>query len=76
MNLSNTIEELKCTASGLRLPDLRRVISNLKPDRVAVAVADAIKGDKSTVVLPTRAIFTYLPFQGLTRTVSQLLTPS
>src|SRR5438128_544380 len=33
MNLSNTIEELKCTAKDLLLPDLRRVISNLKPDR-------------------------------------------
>jgi short-subunit dehydrogenase len=52
------------------------LVANLKPERVAVAVADAIKGDKATVVLPTRAIFTYLPFQGLTRTVSQLLTPS
>src|SRR5215831_17769982 len=33
MNLSNTIEELKCTAKELRLPDLRRVISNLKLER-------------------------------------------
>ncbi len=33
MNLSNTIEELKHTAKELRLPDLRRLISNLKPDR-------------------------------------------
>jgi cysteine dioxygenase len=33
MNLSNTIEELKCTAKNLLLPDLRRVISNLKPER-------------------------------------------
>lgn len=33
MNLSNTIEELKYTAKELRLPDLRRVISNLKADR-------------------------------------------
>src|SRR4029077_6063209 len=33
MNLSHTIEELKCTAKDLLLPDLRRVISNLKPDR-------------------------------------------
>jgi cysteine dioxygenase len=32
MNLFNTIEELKCTAKDLRLPDLRRVISNLKPE--------------------------------------------
>ena len=32
MNLSNTIEELKCTAKDLLLPDLRRVISNLNPD--------------------------------------------
>ena len=51
-------------------------VANLKPERVAVAVADAIKHDKATVVLPTRAIFTYLPFQGMTRTVSQWLTPS
>jgi cysteine dioxygenase len=33
MNLSDTLAELKCTANGLLLPDLRRVISNLKPDR-------------------------------------------
>src|SRR5215510_10942303 len=33
MNLADTIEELKQAAKGLRLPDLRRVISNLKPDR-------------------------------------------
>ena len=33
MNLFNTIEELKCTAKDLRLPDLRRVMSNLKPER-------------------------------------------
>jgi cysteine dioxygenase len=36
MNLFNTIEELKHTARELRLPDLRRVISNLKPDRSEV----------------------------------------
>ena len=52
------------------------LVANLRPERVAVAVADAIERDKEVVVLPTRAIFTYLPFQGLTRTVSQLLTPS
>src|SRR5438094_1902212 len=32
MNLVNTIEELKKTAKELRLPDLRRLISNLKPE--------------------------------------------
>ena len=33
MDLFNTIEELKYTARELKLPDLRRVISNLKADR-------------------------------------------
>ena len=32
MNLADTIDELKRTAKGLRLADLRRVISSLKPD--------------------------------------------
>ena len=33
MNLLNTIEELKRTARGMRLPDLRRLISDLKAAR-------------------------------------------
>jgi cysteine dioxygenase len=33
MNLLNTIEELKHTARGMRLPDLRRLISDLKAER-------------------------------------------
>jgi cysteine dioxygenase len=33
MNLFNTIEELKLKARDLRLPDLRRVISNLRPEQ-------------------------------------------
>jgi cysteine dioxygenase len=33
MNLADTIEELKNTARDLRLPDLRRVISNLQLER-------------------------------------------
>ena len=55
MNLFNTIEELKCTAKDLRLPDLRRVISNLKPDRddpTAVGTsefADAVIGQLAAV---------------------------
>ncbi len=52
------------------------LVANLRPERVAVAVGRAIEAEKAVVVLPTRAVFTYLPFQGLTRTVSQLLTPS
>jgi hypothetical protein len=52
------------------------LVANLRPERVAIAVGEAIEREKEVVVLPTRAIFTYLPFQGLTRTVSQLLTPS
>ena len=52
------------------------LVANLRPERVAVAVGQAIEREKEVVVLPTRAIFTYLPFQGLTRTVSNLLTPS
>jgi short-subunit dehydrogenase len=52
------------------------LVANLRPERVAVAVARAIEGDKEVVVLPTRAVFTYLPFQGWTRAISQLLTPS
>jgi len=52
------------------------LVANLRPERVAVAVGRAIEGEKEVVVLPTRAVFTYLPFQGLTRAVSQLLTPS
>ena len=32
MNLVDTIEELKRTAKELRLPDLRKLILNLKPD--------------------------------------------
>ena len=32
MNLCNTIEQLKHTAGELRLPDLRRLISDLKPE--------------------------------------------
>jgi len=32
MNLVTTIEELKHTAKELRLPELRRLISNLKPE--------------------------------------------
>ena len=32
MNLFDTIEQLKQTAKELRLPDLRRVISDLKPE--------------------------------------------
>jgi 3-oxoacyl-[acyl-carrier protein] reductase len=51
------------------------LVANLRPERVSVAVADAIERDREVVVLPTRALFTYLPFQGLTRTVSQILTP-
>jgi short-subunit dehydrogenase len=52
------------------------LVANLRPERVAVAVGRAIESEKEVVVLPTRAVFTYLPFQGLTRAVSQLLTPS
>src|SRR4051812_34435637 len=33
MNLTNTIEELKHTARDMRLPDLRRVIAKLNPQR-------------------------------------------
>jgi len=51
------------------------LVSNLRPERVAIAVGEAIEHEKEVVVLPTRAIFTYLPFQGLTRAVSQILTP-
>lgn len=36
MNLASTIEELKHTAKDMRLPDLRRFISNLKPDPAEV----------------------------------------
>ena len=32
MNLAGTIEELKHTAKDLKLPDLRKLILNLKPD--------------------------------------------
>jgi len=52
------------------------LLVNLKPERVARAVARAIEREQEVVVLPTRAWFLYLPFQGLTRTVSQILTPS
>ena len=52
------------------------LVANLRPERVAVAVRRAIERESEVVVLPTRAIFTYLPFQGLTRAISQLLTPS
>src|ERR1044071_464057 len=33
MNLAAAIDELKHTAREMRLPELRRFISNLKPDR-------------------------------------------
>ena len=36
MNLVATIEELKHTAKEMRLPDLRRFISNLKPERTEI----------------------------------------
>lgn len=36
MNLAAAIEELRHTAKDLQLPDLRRYISNLKPDRTEV----------------------------------------
>src|SRR6266581_1468433 len=36
MNLSGTIEELKHTAQDLRLPDLRKLILNLKPEHSEV----------------------------------------
>jgi short-subunit dehydrogenase len=49
---------------------------NLRPERVARAVADAIVREQQVVVLPSRAWWTWLPFQGVTRAVSQLLTPS
>jgi 3-oxoacyl-[acyl-carrier protein] reductase len=49
---------------------------NLRPERVAVAVADAIVREQALVVLPTRTWWTWLPFQGVTRAISQLLTPS
>ncbi len=49
---------------------------NLKPERVAVAVADAIVREQPLVVLPTRAWWTWLPLQGVARAVSQILTPS
>ena len=49
---------------------------DLQPDRVAKAAVRAIEREDDVVVLPTRARLFFLPFQGLTRTVSQLLTPS
>src|SRR6266567_2852315 len=52
------------------------LLVNVKPPRVARAVVRAIEREQPVVVLPTRAWFLYLPFQGLTRTVSQILTPS
>ncbi len=52
------------------------LLVNLKPQRVARAVVRAIEREQPVVVLPRRAWFIYLPFQGLTRTVSQILTPS
>ena len=36
MNLVTTIEELKQTAREMRLPDLRKLISNLKPERAEI----------------------------------------
>jgi cysteine dioxygenase len=36
MNLAAAIEELKHTAKEMKLPDLRRFISNLKPERVEI----------------------------------------
>jgi short-subunit dehydrogenase len=52
------------------------LVANLRPERVAPAVVRAIEREREVLVLPRRAYFTYLPFQGLSRTVSQLLTPS
>jgi hypothetical protein len=52
------------------------LLVNLKPERVARAVVGAIEREQPVVVLPRRTWFLYLPFQGLTRTVSQILTPS
>ncbi len=49
---------------------------NLRPQRVAVAVADAIVREQPLVVLPTRAWWTWLPLQGVARALSQVLTPS
>jgi NAD(P)-dependent dehydrogenase (short-subunit alcohol dehydrogenase family) len=49
---------------------------NLKPERVSVAVADAIVRETPLVVLPTRAWWTWLPLQGVARALSQLMTPS
>ena len=37
MNLAGTIEELKHKAKDLQLPDLRKLIENLKPDRNEIA---------------------------------------
>lgn len=50
--------------------------ANLEPERVADAVVKAIEHQKSLVILPTRAWFVFMPFQGLTRAMSQFLTPS
>ena len=37
MNLSQALEELKYKAKELKLPDLRRLVSNLKPDKSEIA---------------------------------------
>ena len=58
--------------SGRRLG----MVANLPPERVASAVVRAIEQERNVVVLPTRAWFLFMPFQGLTRFVSQVLTPS
>jgi short-subunit dehydrogenase len=49
---------------------------NLRPERVAVAVADAIVHEQPLVVLPSRAWWTWLPLQGVARALSQVMTPS
>jgi 3-oxoacyl-[acyl-carrier protein] reductase len=53
-----------------------RLFVNLRPERVAFAVADAIVRERPLVVLPTRAWWTWLPLQGVARALSQILTPS
>jgi short-subunit dehydrogenase len=49
--------------------------ADLEPERVARAAVRGIEREEDVVVLPRRARYFFLPFQGLTRTVSQWMTP-
>lgn len=50
--------------------------ADLQPEQVANAAVRAIERDEEVVVLPKRARYFFLPFQGLTRAVSQRMSPS